>query len=99
MSQEATDLFSNSKSNSASSTLCLASINLFNSFSFSFSNSEILFSFSICFNFCLYISSAWVANNNALSFSSELLTDELVLLEECVLREGFEDSLGLCGVC
>ena len=40
-----------------------------------------------------------MANNNVLSFSNELLTNELVLLEEFVLRECFEDSLVLCGVC
>ena len=40
-----------------------------------------------------------MANNNVLSFSNELLTNELVLLEEFVLRECFEDNLVLCGVC
>ena len=53
--------------------------------------------FSICFNFW-FISFTWVANLDALSFSNKLLADELVLMEECVLRKGFEDSLVLCSV-
>ena len=50
-----------------------------------------MFSFSICVSLWLYIYSAWLDNNDALS-SNKILTDEIVVLIECVLCESCEDS-------
>ena len=61
----------------------------FNSSIFFFRNEIFLYRSNFSFT-C--VSSCLNGYKNVLYFFNELLADKLVLLEECVLREGFEDN-------